>query len=530
MAHVAAIDQGTTGSTALVLDGKGRVVGRGYSEFRQHFPKPGWVEHDADEIWKVSLRVLRDAVRKAGIEPRALSAIGITNQRETTVLWDRETGRPVHRAIVWQDRRTASRCDQLREQGRLPLVAGNTGLVLDAYFSGTKLEWLLANVPGAAKAAARGRLAFGTIDSWLVWKLTGGAVHATDYTNASRTMLFDVHRRRWDPRLLDMLGIPASLLPEARPSSGEFGRTAPGVLGRTSVPITGIAGDQQAALFGQQCVRPGMVKNTYGTGCFVLTQTGDRAVRSRNGLLTTIACGPDGGPAYALEGSVFVGGAVVQWLRDGLRIVSRAADTEKIATSVASSDGVHVVPAFVGLGAPHWDSEARGAILGITRGTTRAHVVRAALESIAFQSRDVIEAMDADMRAAGFARGVSEVRVDGGAAANGFLMQFQADQIGVPVDRPKVVETTALGAAYLAGLGAGVWQPRDLERMRVRDRVFRPRMKEGERECLHAGWKAAVARVLLRPGTTASGARGAAPGGGPRARQTARRKGRRGAV
>lgn len=539
MAYVAAIDQGTTGSTALVLDGRGRVVGRGYSEFRQHFPKPGWVEHDADEIWNVSLRVLRDAVRKAGVEPRALAGIGITNQRETTVLWDRETGRPVHRAIVWQDRRTAARCDDLRAAGRLPLVASRTGLVLDAYFSGTKLEWLLENVPGAAKAAARGRLAFGTIDSWLVWKLTGGEVHATDYTNASRTMLFDVHRRSWDPRLLDMLGIPESVLPEVRPSSGEFGRTAPGVLGRASVPIAGIAGDQQAALFGQQCVQPGMVKNTYGTGCFVLTQTGDRAVRSRNGLLTTIACGPDGGPAYALEGSVFVGGAVVQWLRDGLGIVSRASDTEKIAAGVPSTDGVHVVPAFVGLGAPHWDPEARGAILGITRGTTRAHVVRAALESIAFQSRDVIEAMDADMRSAGFARGVSEVRVDGGAAANDFLMQFQADQIGVPVDRPKVVETTALGAAYLAGLGTGVWQPRDLERMRVRDRVFRPRMKQGERDCLHAGWKAAVARVLLRPGAGAGapgargGAKASAKGAKGRARASAgpaRRKARTKAV
>ncbi|MEY4949788.1 MAG: hypothetical protein RL698_1999 [Pseudomonadota bacterium] len=512
MAYVAAIDQGTTGSTALVLDRLGRVVGRAYSEFGQHFPRPGWVEHDAEEIWRVSLRVLRAAVRGAGIEPGALAGIGITNQRETTVLWDRETGRPLHRAIVWQDRRTAERCDALRAAGRLPLVASRTGLVLDAYFSGTKLEWLLRNVPGAAARAARGKLAFGTIDSWLVWKLTGGAVHATDFTNASRTMLFDIHRRRWDPELLAMLGVPVQVLPEVRPSSGDFGRTAPGVLGRTSIPIAGIAGDQQAALFGQQCVRPGMVKNTYGTGCFVLTSTGDRAVRSKNGLLTTIACAPDGGPAYALEGSVFVGGAVVQWLRDGLGIVARAADTEKIATSVTGSDGVYVVPAFVGLGAPYWDSEARGAIVGLTRGTTRAHVVRAALESIAFQSRDVIEAMDADMRTAGFPRGVSEIRVDGGAAANDFLMQFQADQIGVPVDRPKIVETTALGAAYLAGLGTGVWRPGDLDRMRRRDRVFRPRAKPGERACLYAGWKAAVERVRLRPASApAAGPTGAKP-------------------
>ncbi len=498
-AYVAAIDQGTTGSTALVLDQRGRLCGRAYSEFTQHFPRPGWVEHDAEEIWQVSLRVLRKAIRAAEIRPEQLAAIGITNQRETTVLWDRRTGRPVHRAIVWQDRRTAARCDELRAAGLAQAVGDKTGLVLDPYFSGTKLEWLLRNVRGAATRAAQGRLAFGTIDTWLTWKLSGGKAHATDFTNASRTLLFDIHARRWDPDLLAMLGVPESVLPVVQPSAGWFCRTVPGLLGKAEIPVAGIAGDQQAALFGQQCVHEGMVKNTYGTGCFVLMAAGDRPVRSRNGLITTLACGPDGGPIYALEGSVFVGGAAIQWLRDGLGILERATDSEALARSVPDSLGVYLVPAFVGLGAPYWDPAARGALVGLTRGTTRAHVARAALESIAYQSRDVIDAMSADLRAATGdpAAGVREIRVDGGAAANDLLMQFQADQLGVPVDRPKVVETTALGAAFLAGLGVGLWAPAALQRMRSRERRFRPRMAPAQRERLHAGWRGAVARVRL---------------------------------
>jgi glycerol kinase len=499
MAYIAAIDQGTTGSTALVLDRRGRVVGRAYSEFTQHFPKPGWVEHDAEEIWQVSLKVLRGALRSAKLDARKLAAIGITNQRETTVLWDRASGRPVHRAIVWQDRRTAGRCEQLRAAGRLEEVRARTGLVLDAYFSATKLEWMLQNVRGAAEKAAAGRLAFGTIDSWLVWKLSGGRVHATDFTNASRTLLFDIHARRWDPDLLATFGVPATVLPEVRPSSGIFCRTARGVLGDAEVPVAGIAGDQQAALFGQQCVRPGLVKNTYGTGCFVLTTTGDRAVASQNGLVTTLACGAEGQPVFALEGSIFIGGAVIQWLRDGLGIVKRASESEALARELKGNDGVYLVPAFVGLGAPYWDSAARGAIVGLTRGTKRAHLARAGLEAIAYQSRDVVEAMSADIRAVtGEGVGVDQLRVDGGAAANDFLMQFQADQLGVPVDRPKIVETTATGAAFLAGMAVGLWAPGSLDRMRARERVFKPKMAAVERERLYAGWKAAVERVRLR--------------------------------
>jgi glycerol kinase len=504
MSYVAAIDQGTTGSTALVLDARGRTIGRAYSEFTQHFPKPGWVEHDAEEIWQVSLKVLRGAIRAARRKPEELAAIGITNQRETTVLWDRATGRPLHRAIVWQDRRTAARCDELRAAGMAEPIRDKTGLVVDAYFSGTKLEWLLKNVRGAAERARAGRLAFGTIDSWLVWKLSGGLAHATDYTNASRTMLFNIHQRRWDKDLLAALGVPAAVLPEVRPSSGEFCRTAEGLLGKGSIPVSGIAGDQQAALFGQQCVRPGMVKNTYGTGCFVLMPVGDKPVTSQNGLVTTLACDAAGKPIYALEGSVFVGGAAVQWLRDGLGLLKSAADSEAMARAAKGTDGVYLVPAFVGLGAPYWDSDARGVLVGLTRGTTREQVVRAALEAIAYQSRDVIDAMSADVRAASGDpdAGVRELRVDGGAAANDLLMQFQADQLGVAVDRPKVVETTALGAAYLAGMGVGLWTPRDLERMRVRDRLFRPKMKAEERERLYAGWRGAVARSRLRPEPT----------------------------
>jgi glycerol kinase len=500
MRYVATIDQGTTGSTALVLDERGRLRGRAYSEFTQHFPKPGWVEHDAKEIWQVSLKVLRGALAKARITPKQLAAIGITNQRETTVVWDRETGEPIHRAIVWQDRRTASRCEELKKAGLEVSVRARTGLVLDPYFSATKIQWILENVRGAKAKAAAGKLAFGTIDSWLVWNLSGGKAHATDHSNASRTLLYDIQKRRWDPDLCKTFDVPASMLGDVRESAGIFCRTAPGVLGREEIPVAGIAGDQQAALFGQLCVKPGSVKNTYGTGCFVLMPIGDRMVTSKNGLVTTLGCGPRGEPIYVLEGSVFIAGAAVQWLRDGLGLIERAADSEALARSVPDNQGVYLVPAFVGLGAPYWQPNARGALVGLTRGATKAHVTRATLESIAYQTRDVVDAMAADgKRAKGAGSALKTLRVDGGAAANDFLMQFQADILGVPVDRPKIVETTALGAAFLAGLGVGLWTPRDLEPLRVADRVFKPKMGAAERERLYRGWRTAVERVRLDP-------------------------------
>jgi glycerol kinase len=492
MACVVAIDQGTTGSTVLVLDKRGRVVARAYSEFTQHYPKPGWVEHDPEEIWRVTLRVLRQAVKRARLKAADVAAIGITNQRETTVLWDRKTGKPLHRAIVWQDRRTAAFCDELKAAGHEARVRAKTGLVVDPYFSGTKLRWLLDNVRGARDRADG--LCFGTIDSWLLWKLTGGAVHATEPTNASRTLLYDIHARAWDPELLAMLDVPATVLPEVRPSSGVLGKTTADVLG-AAVPIAGIAGDQQAALFGQGCVEPGMAKNTYGTGCFLLLNTGQRAVTSHAGLVTTIACDAAGGPAYALEGSIFIAGAAIQWLRDGLGFMTKAAESERLAKKVDSTLGVYLVPAFVGLGAPYWDADARGALVGLTRGVTRAHVVRAALESLAYQTRDVVDAMAADAGTA-----LSTLRVDGGATANDFLMQFQADVLGVPVERPSLLETTAMGAAALAGLAVGFWSsPKELARARQLDRSFRPRMKREQREALYRGWRAAVARVRSAP-------------------------------
>jgi glycerol kinase len=494
MACVVAIDQGTTGSTVLVLDKRGRVVARAYSEFTQHYPKPGWVEHDPEEIWRVTLKVLRQAVKRARLKAKDVAAIGITNQRETTVLWDRKTGKPIHRAIVWQDRRTAAFCEAMKADGHEARVRAQTGLVLDPYFSGTKVRWLLDNVRGARERAAAGNLAFGTIDTWLLWKLTGGTVHATDPTNASRTLLFDIHARVWDPQLLALFDVPASLLPDVRPSSGVFGEATADVLG-VPIPIAGIAGDQQAALFGQGCVEPGAAKNTYGTGCFLLLNTGTRAVASRSGLVTTIACDATGGIAYALEGSVFVAGAAIQWLRDGLRILGKAAESEKMAASVDSTLGVYLVPAFVGLGAPYWDAEARGALVGLTRGVERAHVARAALESLAYQTRDVVDAMAHDAGTP-----LAMLRVDGGAAANGFLMQFQADLLGVPVERPKLLETTAMGAAALAGLAVGFWRsPKELGAARQLDRRFRPRMCATMRENLYRGWRAAVARVRSAP-------------------------------
>ncbi len=490
-AYVLAIDQGTTGTTVLLLDQTGQAVGRAYSEFKQIYPRPGWVEHDPEEIWAVTCMVIEKALRESGISTERIVAIGITNQRETTVLWDRESGKPVHNAIVWQCRRTAPICNELRAQGREAWFRERTGLVLDAYFSGTKLKWLLENVPDAGRRASQGELLFGNIDTWLVWKLSGGMAHVTDYTNASRTLLYNLHERKWDADILALMNIPACVLPVVKPSSGVCAHTTPTPPLRREIPIAGIAGDQQAALFGQGAWEPGMVKNTYGTGCFLLMYTGDKAVSSTQGLLTTLACSATGGPAYALEGSIFTTGAAIQWLRDELRILERASESEQMARSVPDSGGVYMVPAFVGLGAPYWDMEARGAIVGLTRGSNRAHIVRATLESIAYQSRDVAGVMSSD---AGIP--IKEMRVDGGASANDFLMQFQADILNVRVDRPAMVETTAMGAAFLAGMAVGFWKgTEELGRVRKVERIFEPSMSEEERTRLYAGWQEAVGRV-----------------------------------
>ncbi len=504
MRCILALDQGTTSSRAIVFDHDGAIRGVAQQEFRQIFPQPGWVEHDATEIWATQSGVMHEAIAKAGITAGDLAAIGITNQRETTVVWERASGRPIANAIVWQDRRTAQYCDELRAAGKAPLIAERTGLVLDAYFSGTKLRWLLDNVAGARERSARGELAFGTIDAWLLFNLTGGRVHATDPSNASRTLLFDIHRGEWDDELLRLFDVPASVLPAIVASSGVCADT---VLDGVNVPIAGIAGDQQAALFGQACFAPGLAKNTYGTGCFLLLNTGAKAVASRNNLLTTIAWkrgdihdnAPgiarggvrDGALEYALEGSVFIGGAVVQWLRDGLQIIRSAAEIEALAASVPDSDGVCFVPAFTGLGAPHWDPYARGSLFGMTRGTTKAHIARAALDAIAFQSADVLDAMQKD---AGIT--LAELRVDGGAAANDLLMQIQADVLGVPVVRPKVLETTALGAAYLAGLAVGFWAADDdLAAHRQIDRRFEPKASREQVSEWRRRWNKAIERA-----------------------------------
>ncbi len=488
--HILALDQGTTGSTALVVDPDGRVLARGYAELPQYFPQPGWVEHDPEEIWSTVARSARSALSEARVDGGEIAAIGITNQRETTIVWDRATGAPIHRAIVWQCRRTAPMCDRLRADGVEGLVRKKTGLVLDAYFSGTKIRWLLDEVPGARGRAERGHLAFGTVDAWLLWKLTGGRVHATDATNASRTLCLDLRTGDWDDEMLKILGVPRPVLPVVVPSSGVLGETADlGWLPR-GLPIAGVAGDQQAALFGQACHEPGAAKNTYGTGCFMLLNTGPIPVASSHGLVTTIAWRIDGRTTYALEGSVFIAGAAIQWLRDGIGLLRNAAESQALAESVPDTGGVYFVPAFVGLGAPHWDMYARGTIVGLTRGTTGAHLARAALEAIAFQSRDVLEAMAAD---AGIA--VRELRVDGGAAANDFLCQFQADVMSVAVLRPRVIETTALGAAYLAGLGAGVWRSLDdVGRRWTLERRFEPLPDERARAARYDGWRRAVAR------------------------------------
>ncbi len=486
--YLLALDQGTTSSRAIVFDRRGRVVAVAQREFTQHYPQPGWVEHDAEEIWATQLRTAKEALRRAGTTASEVAAIGITNQRETTVAWDRRTGKPIGRAIVWQDRRTAGFCDHLKARGAESMIRHKTGLVVDAYFSATKLRWLLQHTAGARALAKAGQLAFGTIDSWLLWKLTEGRVHATDVSNASRTMLYDITRGAWDAELLKLFGVPASVLPEVRPSSGHFGETC--LLGG-SIPISGIAGDQQAALFGQVCTQPGMVKNTYGTGCFMLMHTGTKRIASGHNLLTTVAWQlGDAAPEFAVEGSVFIAGAVVQWLRDGLGIIRKSSEIEALAAQVPDTGGVHLVPAFAGLGAPHWDPHARGLLSGLTRGTTRAHIARAALEGIAFQVADILQAMQAD---AGVR--LRELRVDGGASTNNLLMQFQADLLGVPVVRPQVTETTALGAAYLAGLGVGYWSsPAQIATQWQTERRFEPALKPARRRELMAGWTRALAR------------------------------------
>jgi glycerol kinase len=496
MSAILAIDQGTTGSTALVFSQEGRILGRAYSEFTQYYPQPGWVEHDPEEIWKVSLKVMGEALVAAGIGADGLAGIGITNQRETTVVWDRASGLPVYRAIVWQSRQSASICERLRADGLEPLFREKTGLVIDPYLSGSKIRWILDRDPDLQRRAEAGELEFGTIDSWLLWKLTGGnaqagALHRTDPTNASRTLLYDIHEQRWDLELCEILNVPMSMLPEVLPSAGVFGETdvLDGV--PPGIPIAGIAGDQQAALYGQGCWEPGQAKNTYGTGCFLLMNMGLQHPVSKNGLLTTICCDAHGAPAYALEGSIFIAGAAVQWLRDELKIIDDAAETDALARSIEDNQGVYLVPAFAGLGAPYWDMDARGAVLGLTRGAGRAHLARAALEAIAYQSRDIVDVMNRDSGIE-----LTELRVDGGASKNDFLMQFQADILGVTVDRPKLVETTAAGSAYLAGLAVGVWNsPSELDQIRRTDCRFEPSMEIEAAQALYEGWQQSVARV-----------------------------------
>jgi len=484
---ILSFDQGTTSSRAILFDHKGQIQGIAQKEFTQHFPQPGWVEHDAMEIWSTQLGVASEAVSKQNILLSDIAAIGITNQRETTVVWNNKTGLPIYNAIVWQDRRTADYCDGLKAQGKAAMIQSKTGLVIDAYFSGTKLKWILDHVEGARDLAAKGDLCFGTIDTWLVWKLTNGKVHVTDATNASRTMLFNIHTLQWDTELLALLDIPVSVLPTVKSSSEVYGYTNQ-IFTNQEIPIAGIAGDQQAALFGQMCTAPGMVKNTYGTGCFMLMHTGEKAVSSKNNLLTTIALQINGHTYYALEGSVFIGGAVVQWLRDGLHLIRQSSEVEALASQVESTDGVYLVPAFAGLGAPYWNQHARGTIVGITRGTSAAHIARAALESIAFQSYDLLKAMEAD---AGIP--IAELRVDGGATNNNMLMQFQSDIVNTKVVRPTMVETTALGAAYLAGLAVGFWK--DIEELRLKwevDHVFEPVVNEASRAEKIQGWERAI--------------------------------------
>lgn len=490
--YVVALDQGTTSSRAIVFDKASNIIAVAQKEFTQIFPQPGWVEHDAEELWSTQLGVTVEAVAKAGISAAEIAAIGIANQRETTVVWDRNTGKPVYNAIVWQSRQTMGICDSLKARGLEGEFKAKTGLVVDAYFSGTKVSWILDQVPGARAKAEKGELLFGTIDTWLIWKLSGGKIHVTDYSNASRTLMYNIRELKWDAKLLEYLAVPAGMLPEVRPSSQIYGETDPGTFLGGSVPIAGAAGDQQAALFGQTCFQPGMAKNTYGTGCFLLMNTGGKLVESQNGLLTTIAWGIGDEVEYALEGSIFIAGAAVQWLRDGLKIIETAPESEYYAAKAADNGGVYVVPAFVGLGAPYWDMKARGAILGLTRGSGKAEIVRATLESLAYQTKDVLSAMEIDSGIT-----LRSLKVDGGAVGNSLLMQFQSDILGVPVDRPVVTETTALGAAYLAGLAVGVWSSREeVVQYWQLDRRFVQSMEAGQREKLYRGWQKAVKRSL----------------------------------
>ncbi len=490
--YVLALDQGTTSSRSILFDETSNIVAVAQKEFTQIFPKPGWVEHNANEIWSTQIGTMAEVVANAGIDPSEIAAIGITNQRETTVVWEKATGKPVYNAIVWQSRQTMGICDDIKAKGLADKFRQKTGLVVDAYFSGTKVKWILDNVEGARAKAEAGELLFGTIDTWLIWKLSVGKVHVTDYLNASLTLMYNIRDLKWDDELLEILTVPKSMLPEVRPSSEVYGLTAPAVFQGAEIPIAGAAGDQQAALFGQTCFRPGMAKNTYGTGCFMLMNTGSELYTSKNGLLTTIAWGIEGKVEYALEGSIFVAGSAVQWLRDGLKAIEAAQDSEYYAGKVSDAEGVYVVPAFVGLGAPYWDMKARGAILGLTRGTTKGHIIRATLDSMAYQTKDVLGAMEADSGIK-----LQALKVDGGAVANNLLMQFQSDILGVPVDRPVVTETTALGAAYLAGLAVGVWANKeDLIQNWQLNRRFEPTMGADERAKLYAGWQKAVKRSM----------------------------------
>jgi len=486
--YILSLDQGTTSSRAILFNKQGEIIHISQKEFTQHFPKPGWVEHDANEIWGSILSVIAQVLSETNVKPEQIAGIGITNQRETAVVWDKTTGLPIYNAIVWQSRQTAGICEELKSQGYNDLFREKTGLLIDAYFSGTKVKWILDHVDGAREKAEKGDLMFGTIDTWLIWKLTGGAAFVTDYTNASRTLMYNIHELKWDDELLDILTVPRSMLPEVRPSSEIYGHTVDYHFFGQNVPIAGVAGDQQAALFGQACYQEGMAKNTYGTGCFMLMNTGETAVKSEHGLLTTIAWGLDGKVEYALEGSIFVAGSAIQWLRDGLRMFKDASDSEGYAEKVDSTDGVYVVPAFVGLGTPYWDSDVRGAMFGLTRGTQKEHFVRATLESLAYQTKDVLTAMEADS-------GISlkGLRVDGGAVKNNFLMQFQSDILGVSVERPVIEETTALGAAYLAGLAVGYWKDREeISKQWNINRTYEANMTNEERDRLYNGWKKAV--------------------------------------
>jgi glycerol kinase len=486
--YILAIDQGTTSSRTVLFDGYGKISGMVQQEFRQYFPQPGWVEHDPQEILKTQLYTLRTVLQDNGINPREVKAIGVTNQRETAVVWDRSTGQPVHPAIVWQDKRTAPTCEALKQQGMEDYVRENTGLVIDSYFSATKVKWILDNVEGARTKAEKGELAFGTIDTWLIWNMTGGKVHATDYSNASRTMLYNIIKLEWDETMLRELDIPRSLLPEVKPSAADFGTFE---INGVHIPIRGVAGDQQAALFGQACFEPGMAKNTYGTGCFMLMNTGTKIQQSQNGLITTIAWGLDDKVEYALEGSVFIAGAAVQWLRDSLHLIDQSKDSEYFAAKALGSNDVYVVPAFAGLGAPYWDMYARGAIFGLTRDTGKDHLIKATLESLAYQTRDILQAMQDDSGIT-----LATLKVDGGACANNILMQFQSDILGAQVERPKVVESTALGAAYLAGIQVGLWKKEDIGRNRAVEKCFVPSMDANQREKLYRGWKKAVERTM----------------------------------